>query len=579
MNGASFKYAYRCVASVRAPLFFGLHTTAAALIALALSSAAGIHHPWWAAMTVWLVAQPTRGLFIERCVARLTGSAIGAMAGGLLLYGFFDSPTTLLCLLAVWLVLCSAIGNLFRHFSNYAWVLAGYTAAIVSLFGWVDPVLDPELAMGRVICTMIGILCSSAVSWLFTPRSAPSALLEERLDRLVADVVQWCKASMSRLSPRQYPELSQLLGALKEFDGSLDSIGAGSRSGRVRVRHAQGVVDALLVAVAIVYTLSRSRDDTSSPIHFDDQWTELENIGALIDFALQQSRVKPEYQQLSTALTALRERLSGNEGSAAWRDKLLNHDWRGAATSAARPLSALAVSALVWGLTGWAAGPIMAMTAVLFSSLFSSHADARAAVKDAMIGSFLGGAAGLAARLWLFPHAENNWYLLLFIAPFLLTGACLMARAKTAKMAIDLNMTFLLTAQPGVLSHEGVESLLLQTLAILVGVVIAAGSLLLWRPAHPAARRLALARRIARQTLLACQSSRVAMAHARARPLLRSLVMIEGKATDLMKAALACIAATAPYQPGASPGPPQALEKASIEASRSARSLSDLASH
>lgn len=579
MNGTSLKQAYRYVASIRAPLIFGLHTTAAALLALALCSTAGIHHPWWAAMTVWLVAQPTRGLFIERCVARLAGTAVGAMAGGLFLYFFLDSPGILLCLLATWLVLCSAIGNLFRHFRNYAWVLAGYTAAIVVLFGLMDPVLDPELATGRVICTMIGIMCSSIVSWLLTPKAEPSALLEERLETLVADSIHWCMASPHRLKHAPYPDISQLLGALKELDGSLDTAAAGSRSGRKRVQHALEVVDALLVTLAVVYKLTRSRDETSWTIPFDNQRSELENLGDLIDFAQQKSKESPEYQQLPTVLIALRERLSGSGGPVSWSEKILNHDWRAAATSAIRPLSALTVAALLWRLMGWSDGPIMAMTSVLFASLFSSHADARTAVKDVFIGSLLGACAGLSARIWLFPYVESTWHLLLFVAPFLLTGACFMARAKTGKMAIDFNMTFLLTSQPGVFVHNSIESLLLQTLAILLGVLIAAGSLLLWSPAYPASRRLALARRIARQTMQAHQSSRIALAHARTRPLLRSLVMLEGKAPDLVKAALVCVATTAPYHSGDSSEPPQAREKASSEAMLSAQSLADLASH
>lgn len=66
MSGAFVQRTRQALAQARVPLVFSLHTTAAALLALALANAASIHHPWWAAMTVWLVAKPTRGLFIER---------------------------------------------------------------------------------------------------------------------------------------------------------------------------------------------------------------------------------------------------------------------------------------------------------------------------------------------------------------------------------------------------------------------------------------------------------------------------------------------------------------------------------
>jgi uncharacterized membrane protein YccC len=577
MSGAAFvQRTCKALASVRAPLVFGLHTTVAALLALALANAAGIHHPWWAAMTVWLVAQPTRGLFIERCIARLAGSAVGALVGGALLYFFFDWPNVLLCLLAVWLVLCAAVGNLFRHFRNYAWVLAGYTAAIVALFGLADPVLDPELASGRVLCTLIGILCSSSVSWLFTAKSEPTVLLEERLDALISDSLHWCMTAPAPAKPDTAPDLTRVLGAFKALDGLLDLTAAGSREGRQRVRHANEVIDALLVVVALVHTMTQTRRFPLCYARFDDRCSEQENLEAFI--AALQSPVPdtPDHAQLLLALTRLQDRLKGQKSTASWRERLLNHDWRAAGTSAGRPLSALIGAALIWRLSGWDEGAIMTMTAVLFASLFSSHNDAKTAVKDVFIGSLLGAGAGMIARLWLLPHVQNDGQLLLCIAPFLLIGACLMARARTAKLAIDLNMTFLLTAQPGVHLQGDVEHVVLQTLAILLGVMAAAGGLLLWHPAHPAGRRLALARRIARQTLRATAPNRLALAHARARPLLRSLVVSEGCASQLVNAALTCIAATAPHPPERMPDAPT-FAKARNDAEHAARTLAHLA--
>ena len=571
MSGVFVQHIGRALAGARAPLVFSLHTTAAALLALALANAAGIHHPWWAAMTVWLVAQPTRGLFIERCIARLIGSVAGALVGGLLLYFFFAWPNLLLCLLALWLTLCAAIGNFFRHFRNYAWVLAGYTAAIVALFGLADPVLDPELASGRVICTLLGILCSSCVSWLFTAKSEPSVLLEERLDALVNDCLHGCMSAP--LHTQDTGDLSRVLGAIKTLDGVLDLAAAGSRAGRQRVRHAHEVIDALLVVVALVHTLSETRNTPLCEARFDDDRNELENLEAFIAALRAQT---PECPQLLQALERLQQRLKHPRSGVNWRERLLNHDWRAASTSAVRPLSALIVAALLWRLSGWDEGAIMTMTAVLFASLFSSHNDAKAAVKDVFIGSILGASAGMVARLWLLPQVQNDWQLLLCIAPFLLIGAALMARARTAKLAIDLNMTFLLTAQPGVHLPSDLHQVALQTLAILLGVLAAAAGLLLWYPALPAGRRLALARRIARQTRRATAPQRFAVAHARTRPLLRSLVVSDGQASALVKAALRCVAATAPYRADDSPDL-SALAQATSNAEQAARTLARLA--
>ncbi len=571
MSPRSQQRTIRALAVARAPLVFSLHTTAAALLALALASAASIHHPWWAAMTVWLVAQPTRGLFIERCIARLAGSIAGALVGGLLLYFFFAWPDLLLCLLALWLTLCAAIGNIFRHFRNYAWVLAGYTAAIVALLGLADPVLDPELASGRVICTLLGILCSCCVSWLFTAKLEPGALIEERFDALVNDCLHWCMGAP--VQTEGAADLSRMLGAIKTLDGVLDLVAAGSRAGRKRVRQAHEVIDALLVVVAVVHSLRETRSSPLCDARFDDDRSEQENLEACIAALRVQASASP---QLLLALEGLQQCFKYPRGSVNWRKRLLNHDWRAATTSAVRPLSALIVAALLWRLSGWNEGAIMTMTAVLFASLFSSHNDAKAAVKDVFIGSILGASAGMITRLWLLPQLQSDWQLLLCIAPFLLIGAALMARARTAKLAIDLNMTFLLIAQPGVHLPSDLQQVALQALSILLGVLAAAAGLLLWSPALPAGRRLALARRIARQTRRATAPKGFVVAHLRARPLLRSLVVSDGYPSALVNSALSCVAATAPYRADDSPDLP-VLAQAVSNAEQAARSLARLA--
>ncbi|KAB2759860.1 FUSC family protein [Brucella anthropi] len=138
----------------RAPIGFALRTTAVALLALALAQGLGIRHPWWAAMTVWLVAQPTIGLQIGRGIARLVGTGPGALAGAAILYGLSGNLTLLLAALALWLALCAGCGSLFRHFQNYGFVVAGLTAAIVVLPEIGTDVREAGLALDRVLGTV-----------------------------------------------------------------------------------------------------------------------------------------------------------------------------------------------------------------------------------------------------------------------------------------------------------------------------------------------------------------------------------------------------------------------------------------
>ncbi|WP_409339120.1 FUSC family protein [Pseudomonas baetica] len=206
---------------------------------------------------------------------------------------------------------------------------------------------------------------------------------------------------------------------------------------------------------------------------------------------------------------------------------------------------ALLIATTLWWAFAWADGPMMVMTAVLFASLFSSHSHANAALKDVLVGSCVGAVLGLSCRFWLLPHVASAWQLALVIAPFLLAGAWLMARPSTAKLAIDLNMTFLLIAQPSLSTDTSIEHSLLQMVAILGGVVTA---LLTYRwlvPSSPGSEGKRLAVRIANLTLKISNGPSAAMRsrlYGQITVLLVRLITIEKCASTLLLSAFECTA-------------------------------------
>ena len=66
---------------------FAARTTAAAQLSLLAAWSLGLKHTHWAAMTVWLTAQPTRGLLLDKSVLRVVGTLVGAAVGFGLLWG------------------------------------------------------------------------------------------------------------------------------------------------------------------------------------------------------------------------------------------------------------------------------------------------------------------------------------------------------------------------------------------------------------------------------------------------------------------------------------------------------------
>jgi uncharacterized membrane protein YccC len=280
------------------------------------------------------------------------------------------------------------------------------------------------------------------------------------------------------------------IAALQAFDAALDAGVAGSPSGRGVAMRAQRIFGLLLELIAL--TLRPAAPSTCLPTMPPGTDERLATLAVHAASAAQPA--------LAAALDDLRQAL---RGSAAAPPRGLGWDIDVAAMlrAALRPVVALAMAAALWWGTGWQMGAMMAMTAALFASLFSSSDQGNQALLQVLLGTLLGALAGIGARLLVLPHADGLLPVLLCVAPFLWLGAWLMRRPGTAKMAIDLTLTFLLVAQPGsppVLAAVALD----QAAAIVVGVLLAVATFWLILPATPAARRRLLLRRIA--CLAAC---------------------------------------------------------------------------
>jgi uncharacterized membrane protein YccC len=479
------------------PSVFALRTTSAALLAFAAAWSVGIHHPWWAAMTVWLVGQPTRGLLLERSLARLIGTICGALAGALILDLLAEHRLGALVAVAIWLALCAGLGSIFRHFRNYGFVLAGYTASIVVLFGLGEGVFDADLARDRVLCTVIGILCSALLSFGALPGFGKA------LARRPDEVVDRCLAHVAALlCAGAVPEPSAtLLRDIAALDRSVDDYAAGSLRRRQEARCTRRISGLLLELIALSATPSatpRGGRSCGSP------WPQ--KINAPLEARLSsliEAAKDSDQQALADTLDELRRLLRAEEPS----PLPLRFDidpssvWR----AAARPVLALAIATIIWWASGWASGAMMVMTAALFTCLLSSHDQGNHAVIQVLLGTLAGASAGVLTRLLVLPHADGVTSIVLCIAPFLLAGAWLMQRPATSKMAIDLTMSFLLTSQPSSPPADAARSLN-EAAAMVVGVLVAAATFWAVLPATPAVRRHLLAQRIGQLTLQLSES-------------------------------------------------------------------------
>lgn len=154
---------------------FAARTTAAALTALYLSMALQLEEPKWAMLTVFIVAQPISGMVLAKGAARFAGTLVAAVVAVILIALCGQAPVMFVGALALWLALCVFFATFFRNFRAYAFVLAGYTAAIIAVPATQAPGTVFTLAIARSTEITLGILCAGLSSLIFTPQAAGRA--------------------------------------------------------------------------------------------------------------------------------------------------------------------------------------------------------------------------------------------------------------------------------------------------------------------------------------------------------------------------------------------------------------------
>ena len=132
-----------------------------------------------AGVCVAIVMQPVPGMAISKAFYRTAGTVAGG-AAALVIDGLFPQDRTMLLLaVAVWLGACTFAASLLRDFRAYGAVLAGYTAAVISV-GQIDAPTNVLVAtLDRVAAILIGILCVALVNAVFVVDTAHEHLLRE----------------------------------------------------------------------------------------------------------------------------------------------------------------------------------------------------------------------------------------------------------------------------------------------------------------------------------------------------------------------------------------------------------------
>ena len=148
---------------------FALRTWLASIMALYIAFALQLESPYWAWLTVWLVAQPTPGMLLSKSVYLVLGTFAGAFFGISLIALFAQTPELFVLGLAVLVGGCTVASNTLTNFRAYANVLAGYSAGLIASGAIDAPDQVFFIGMARTACILTGIACSVFVNSIFAP--------------------------------------------------------------------------------------------------------------------------------------------------------------------------------------------------------------------------------------------------------------------------------------------------------------------------------------------------------------------------------------------------------------------------
>lgn len=466
-----------------ARLVFAFRTAVAACLALVVAWRFGLEHPQWSAMTVWAASQPVRGMLLEKSLFRAAGTLAGTLVGVLLVMAAGDRFAVVVVGLALWIGFCAGVGNLLRGLASYGVILAGYSAAMVSLLATPHPDRILELGIDRFLTVMVGVLVAMLVGWFLTPKAAEDEIAG-RVRRLLSRVLRDMAASLAGAAGGWKPEQRAILSEMAALEEALDPHGAGSLRSRRVVRKLRAMLIAQASALLwLRRSASRSPDQAMSAA-LAEAALAVENLAppdevvAALGRAREPSRGDASLHEVVAGLeTTVRERLGVGESApaslAAVRFATLHRDWVGARQALMRAAGVMLSVGAVWLLTGWSGGAFVLLGTAVMISLFSTHDNPAVIMRHVLFGQLVGVSAALACRWLVWPLAGGEFGQVLLVTPFILVGTLPLAHRRTMLAGYDYNLTLLLLLQPAFPLAGAFSASLATALGVVAAPVVA----------------------------------------------------------------------------------------------------------
>jgi uncharacterized membrane protein YccC len=434
---------------------FGIRIWVAVVVALVASFWLELEAPSTAALTVAILAAPTRGQALDKACYRSIATLIGVTAAIAITGLFSQARDLLLAAFAGWIGLCVYAAGLLDGNRAYAAVLSGYTVAFVAIQQIDTPDHVFETGVARAAAIAVGIAAVAVVNDLLAaPDSFPQRA--SQLAALHRRVRDYAKAVL-RDEATDAATAARLLRDIAALRPETASLATESASGSIRSAAARST------AVALVAEVHAARALKALPTTIDPAFREM--VAATLDRSSERlptaAAVRSDHAGPAAApplAWASREFLrrdaevreglaalnAGTRPRRAWCTPLYRSQPI-AAAAGLRAAACLALPAVFFVLAGWPAAEVSLSLVAVVIGLGATTPNPNGFTAMALIATPV--SAVLAGMLeFLILDGANEFALLaLALAPFMIGTTVLISRPNPLLSALGrLNLIFIL---------------------------------------------------------------------------------------------------------------------------------------
>jgi uncharacterized membrane protein YccC len=470
---------------------YALRAACAGCLALYISFSLNLDGAHWALTTCYIVGgQRQAGSILAKSAARIVGTLVGVVASFTLVNAFAQERVLFICCFAAWLSICAYFSHYQRGHWAYAWVLSGYTTAIVGIPAALAPDQAFTMITSRAENIIIGILCMGAVSMIAFPETVSRSLVKlvQATDAELSRLLAACLSLESDSSGRNRALRKLTANALSienlRHGFAFEEIGAGCNRTNLRrfllecleVGNSASNLDTQLFAVrrlldngtlphlnkalchvrefvlASFSSSSQKRNSVDCKL-IDTELKELESLLCLragnqqvVDRVEELAGVMKVRRLLFSLRNFLQTRSEVLAAAPSSRPRLVAKlsapfDESVAAVSVLRVFVAVGAASIFWFATAWPAGDTFLIWVAIGTSRFVIAPNPSKAVQAFLTGTVIAAVPTYFIAFYLVPALDGFTMFVLAIFPFLFIGvgiATSLRRAGEAGAAIIL---------------------------------------------------------------------------------------------------------------------------------------------